>query len=190
MIEIRRIKDCTTPLYEYSERLLVTSFPPEERRDTKDMRIYIEHKENFYYNLLLDEDTPIGLLTYWDFTSHCYVEHFAIDPALRKKGYGSQALTSLYQKIQQPLILEVETPETEDACRRIRFYQQQGFVLREISYFQPPYRNGDSWIPMRLMTRATNEPDKLLQTIIAKIYREVYNIPQTEIEHKLQEEIK
>ncbi len=185
MIEIRRIKTGTGSLYNYSERILIKSFPPEERRDSKEMRLLTEQQNNFYHNLLFDNNRPIGLLTYWNFFSYRYVEHFAIDPSFRGKGYGIQTLTRLCQDVQTSIILEVELPENEISCRRINFYQRQGFTLRDLEYFQPPYRSGDSWLPMRLMTYATNETDEQLKPLIATIYHNVYNISEEEIRNKL-----
>ena len=72
---------------------------------------------------------PVGFITYWDFDSFYYVEHFATNPALRNGGYGKRTLEYLCNYLKHPIVLEVERPVEEMAKRRISFYQRQGFTL-------------------------------------------------------------
>lgn len=175
MIKIQRITTADSILYNYMEQLMIYSFPCEEYRSLEELRKYTDHKANFYNNIIFNDDTPIGLITYWYFETFYYVEHFAIDQTQRNGGYGKSVLNHLCQLLELPIILEVEEPKEEMAQRRIGFYQRHGFCLSETPYLQPPYRKGDDYLPMRLMTYnlACN---KELDSIKNKIYREVYNI--------------
>lgn len=175
MLHIQPITTADTALYAYMEKLIVASFPPEEYRELKELRNYTDTQPNFHNNVILQDETPIGLITYWDFGTFCYIEHFAIAPHLRNGGYGKEALNRLCDLLQRPVILEVEMPEEEMAQRRIRFYQRQGFILWEKPYMQPPYKAGDDYLPMRLMAYGNLQCDKDYENVKEHIYREVYN---------------
>ena len=72
-----------------------------------------------------------GFLAVWEFESFIYIEHFAVDPALRNSGTGSAMLQELVKQYQKPICLEVELPEDELTRRRIGFYERNGFVFNE-----------------------------------------------------------
>lgn len=173
MIQLKEIKT-THEHYPFMEKLMQTAFPIQERRDAERQREFTDTHPLFHPALITDGDTPIGLLTYWEFPTFVYIEHFAIDNHLRNGGYGSKALEAFKRQVSLPIVLEAEEPTDEITRRRIGFYQRQGFVLQEIPYLQPPYRPGDEWFPLRLMTYGTVEMDKEFPTIRDMIYREVY----------------
>lgn len=175
MLNIQRITTADTTLYAYMEKLIVASFPPEEYRELKALRSYTDTRPNFHNNVILQDETPIGIITYWDFGSFCYIEHFAIDPNLRNGGYGKEVLNHLCKLLQRPIVLEVEMPEEEMAQRRIRFYQRQGFTLWERPYLQPPYKAGDDFLPMRIMAYGDIDCEKEFDNVKKRIYREVYS---------------
>jgi hypothetical protein len=75
----------------------------------------------------------------------------------------------------RPIVLEVELPETDIARRRIAFYERNGFRLwTSRNYQQPPYRQGDAPIAMRLMAWG-NLPESRFEEVVRRIYREVYH---------------
>ena len=176
MIRLQRISTADTDLYNYMERLMTVSFPPEEYRSLPQLREYTDKKANFYNNIILDDDMAVGFITYWDFGRFYYAEHFAVDPDRRNGGYGKQTLDHLCQLLKRPIVLEVEMPEEEMAKRRIGFYQRQGFVLWQHPYMQPPYKAGDPYLPMRLMAYGNLQCDTDFETVKASIYREVYGV--------------
>lgn len=183
MMTFQRITTANVTLYNYMEELLVSSFPKEEYRDLEELRRYTDSKEKFHNNVIFassglssNESTPIGLLTYWDFTTFYYVEHFAIAPQARNGGYGRQALEYLCRSLPRPIILEVEMPDEEIARRRINFYQRQGFRLWQLPYQQPPYRKGEAYLPLLLMSYGNIDCNKEFDNIKQTIYREVYGI--------------
>ena len=167
-------------LYLFVEKLLQSAFPPDERRDDRQQRIYTERNDKFHCLLIRDFDKPVGLLTYWDFTDFLYVEHFAIHEDLRSSGYGTQALHMFLQEAGRPVVLEVEMPRLKGDIthRRIAFYRRQGFSLRKMAYRQPPYRDGDGWLPMKIMTHGYGTFGwlKMADTVRQTIYREVYGV--------------
>ena len=176
MIRFQRITTADADLYAYMEQLMTASFPSEEYRALKEMKRYTDIKPDFYNNIIFHNETPIGFLTYWDFNQFYYVEHFAIDPAQRNGGHGKNVLNHLCQLLNHPIVLEVETPDEEMAIRRINFYKRHGFALWEKPYLQPPYKPGDSYLPMLLMAFGKLECERDFNTIKEKLYKEVYNV--------------
>ena len=176
MLKLHRITTADTALYHFMENLMKQAFPPAEYRDLDELRLYTDTKSYFYNNIILEEDCPIGFFTYWDFDTFYYAEHFAVDPARRNGGYGKKTLECLCQLLQRPIVLEVEMPEEEMAKRRIGFYQRQGFILWQHDYQQPPYKPGDSYLPMLLMVYGDLDCEKDFEAIKRRIYREVYNV--------------
>ncbi|MBR6538579.1 MAG: GNAT family N-acetyltransferase [Bacteroides sp.] len=175
MISFIPIKDSKHPLYTYSEKILVESFPKNEYRDLAQQKEYINSNALFSCNIIIDNDKPIGIINYWTFNHFCYIEHFAIDSTKRNQGYGKMVLEILKEKIKNPIILEVETPDTEIAIRRISFYKRVGLKLYNQPYLQPPYRREDDLLPMRIMVYGKELSDDEFSFIKRTIYKEVYN---------------
>lgn len=176
MIEIKRITTEDKQYYDYVEQLLVASFPVEEYRELAELRNYTDTLTHFYCNIILDDTTPVGLVTYWELRNFYYIEHLAINPNQRNGGYGHELLHYLAHFLKRPIVLEVEHPTEEMAQRRIHFYQRQGYVLWDKEYFQPPYRVGYSKLPMRLMVQGDLSPEKDFEMVNAQLHRVVYGI--------------
>lgn len=175
MISIQPIGTADVHHYAFMEELLIAAFPPEEYRELHNLRAYTDRTGNFHNNILFDDETPIGFITYWDFGTFYYIEHFAINPALRNGGYGKKVLNSLCEKLQRPIVLEVEAPIEEMAQRRINFYKRHGFELWEKEYQQPPYKQGDPFLPMYLMVHGSLQCERDFNEVRQRIYKEVYN---------------
>lgn len=152
--------------------IYVEAFPPEERREWDDMPV---NDDAFAFYALIDNgrdsifeivdnldkswckpdlfncpECVVGLVTVWHFDAFRYIEHLAVSPSQRGRGIGAGVLSAL----EGPLLLEVEPEETgEIACRRIAFYQRNGFHLLDADYVQPPYSPGLPEVPLKLMAR-------------------------------------
>ena len=175
MIKLKRINTAHEH-YPFVEALMQTAFPLQERRNAELQREYTDSKPHFHTYVIIEENAPIGLLTYWELDGFHYIEHFAIHEQNRNKGYGEQVLGLLQERIKGMIVLEAEEPTDEITRRRIGFYQRKGFVMQDIHYQQPPYRKGDQWFPMKLMTfREKNFPLEF-ERIKGSIYKEAYNL--------------
>ena len=115
-----------------------------------------------------------GFLAVWEFESFTYIEHFAVDPALRNSGTGSAMLQELVRKYQKQICLEVELPEDELTRRRIGFYERNGFVFNEYPYIQPPISKGKSPVPLRVMTYGKGITRQAFEEMRKVLYRRVY----------------
>ena len=84
-------------------------------------------------------------------------------------------LNHLFKEVSKDVLIEVEHPETDEAKRRIKFYEQNGFkVRREFNYVQPPYSPGQEPVAMLLMTHGN--VDLHNSDSIKEMLAEVYNV--------------
>lgn len=173
MIEIRRIRSADAH-YPYCEDLLVRSFPENEYRPLGQWRELTDREERFHLNILTDNGSRIGLLSWWELEGFRYYEHFCIFPQYRNAGYGRKVLEKVLEAHNGPGILEVERPDTELAARRIGFYRRLGLELCPLPYFQPAYRPGGEEVPMFLMSWRFPHLDTEFERVSRIIRREVY----------------
>ena len=144
------------------------SFSDNEYRPYDEQLALFEEPEYRIYYM------PAGFLAVWEFESFIYIEHFAVDPALRNSGTGSAMLQELVKQYQKPICLEVELPEDELTRRRIGFYERNGFVFNEYPYIQPPISKGKSPVPLRIMTYKSEITREEFQKMKEILYRRVY----------------
>ena len=149
-------------------RIMQASFSDDEYRPyDEQLALFKEPEYRIYY-------MPAGFLAVWEFESFIYIEHFAVDPALRNSGTGSAMLQELVKQYQKPICLEVELPEDELTRRRIGFYERNGFVFNEYPYIQPPISKGKSPVPLRIMTYKSEITREEFQKMKEILYRRVY----------------
>lgn len=127
-----------------AREIYLDAFPPAEQRSWESITGGCGGR--LHLNGIFAGQQLVGMITTWDFEHFIYIEHFVINPTLRSYGLGSKALKVLQQTVEnRPLLLEVE-PEhiSEEAVRRIKFYDRLGFKIISRSYVQPPY---DTYLP-------------------------------------------
>ena len=149
-------------------RIMQASFSDDEYRPYDEQLALFEEPEYRIYYM------PAGFLAVWEFESFIYIEHFAVDPALRNSGTGSAMLQELVRKYQKQICLEVELPEDELTRRRIGFYERNGFVFNEYPYIQPPISKGKSPVPLRIMTYGEAITRETFEAMKNVLYRSVY----------------
>ena len=161
-------------------KLYNASFPADERRIYKSaehVASFVKEKGGKFKGFVYDDggDDFLGFLTYWVFKGYVYIEHFAVDPAHRSKNIGRSMLSHLFDIAGQDVLIEVEKPETEEARRRISFYEKNGFRMREdINYVQPPYSAEQSGMEMLLMTHGNVDLKDTRD--LREMLTEVYNV--------------
>ena len=149
-------------------RIMQASFSDDEYRPYDEQLALFEEPEYRIYYM------PAGFLAVWEFESFTYIEHFAVDPALRNSGTGSAMLQELVKQYQKPICLEVELPEDELTRRRIGFYERNGFVFNEYPYIQPPISKGKSPVPLRIMTYGSAITQDTFEEMKRVLYQRVY----------------
>lgn len=165
MLSLMPMKKATDPQFEQVWHLYETSFPGYELRTKPDHIRAMEQAEDYHVELVMQEDQLVGFVMYWQTQDYLYLEHFALLPSMRNKGYGSQVLELLKQKGQR-IILEIDPPEDEISQRRRGFYQRCGFVVNPYDYIHIPYRKEDVGHPLVLMTW----PEGINQTQYQEFY--------------------
>ncbi len=80
------------------------------------------------------------------------------------------------EKIDKKIVLEVERPETEEARRRVIFWEKLGFKLNEHHYIQPPYDDWKEPVKMFIMS-SPKEIDYIDFSLIRQIiHTQVYGL--------------
>lgn len=162
------------PLRPFGEKVLEDSFPEEERPDVRQLNG--RDTTLFHFDIILQDEQPVGILTHWDFADFTYVEHFAIETQKRNHHIGSEALT-LFSSTNKTIVLEAEPPTTPTARRRIFFYERHGLSVLPFDYIQPSYREGGAEVSLKILTNKEIS-SKDFQTIKNTLYKEVYKVSQ------------
>jgi ribosomal protein S18 acetylase RimI-like enzyme len=152
--------------------LYLESFPREERRDINSLISMLEEKRMFF-SAILEDGQLAGLVVYWDFEGFHYIEHLAVMPGHRGKGIAGTVLKKLQGK-GNPILLEVEIPHNEASAKRVDFYIRAGFMALDIPYLQPPYREGESPLPMMLFSDHPDWDTETLNRCIELFQYQVY----------------
>ncbi|RXZ80568.1 GNAT family N-acetyltransferase [Paenibacillaceae bacterium] len=156
-------------------RIMEASFPRCERRSYEGQQ---ELLDNPHYRLLTEKDAEgkvIAFLAGWEFANFRFIEHIAVDRAIRGGGLGSKLMNKYCRESDKPVLLEVELPDDEMAQRRIGFYERLGFHLNDFDYIQPPLQAGEPEIPLLIMTSPERITAEQFRTYREVLYREVYH---------------
>lgn len=150
------------------------AFPAEERREKEVLTSMLALPEMQAY-AVIDENAVAGILVFWELGDFTYLEHIAVNPAIRSKGHGGKILSELKAIAQSTILLEVEIPAEEDSIRRIRFYERNGFTsFPAFSYLQPSYDGVKSPLPMMLMANDSTISDAQLRAMAYALKRHIY----------------
>ncbi len=150
------------------------AFPQEERRDIKDYRENLIRNPHYKFAPYFKEGSMIGFVSFWDLDAFLFIEHFAIHRKARGNGYGTRILRKLMNKAR--IVLEVEPPVDTITQRRVRFYRRMGFHLNDYKYVQPPYRQGEHSVPLKLMSYPAPIGTDKVEAVTKRIYHHVYRM--------------
>ena len=149
-MELMRLTSSQHPLFEEAFSLYTASFPHAERRDTVEQaRVF--GKEDYHFDVLLEDGKLMGIVFYWQTKDFLYLEHLATKPELRNRGIGALALGLLKEK-NVPIILEIEPPEDELTKRRYGFYRRNDFIMTEHYHIQAKYHIGDEDLELKILS--------------------------------------
>ncbi|MUG45870.1 GNAT family N-acetyltransferase [Paenibacillus woosongensis] len=164
--------------FEHIFALMKASFPTSERRS------YTGQKELLadpHYRLITktnSDNQVIAFMAVWEFPSFRFIEHIAVDPNTRGSGIGGKIMASYIEESSKPILLEVEYPDTDMAQRRIGFYERLGFRLNPFDYVQPPLQEGETYLPLKIMSypRILTEEEFIHRKEI--LYTNVYKVTE------------
>lgn len=170
---LQQIHDRSDPALPFVQELYESAFPLHERRAWPQVLDLLTHRP-MELLVIREGALPVGFAIRWQIGVAQYLEHFAVDPALRGQQYGSRVMRQLLAAARQQLILEVEPPGDALSRRRIQFYERHGLVLAPYDYLQPPYRKGEPPLPMRLMSLPAIPGPEAMKAISQAIGQTVY----------------
>ena len=137
ILEITRKQD---PLYPTFEQIYTASFPLFEQR-TEEQQEQAFQSPNYHLVAYLKDNLFIGFISYWDFSTYVYIEHFAIHENFRGQGYGGLLLEDFNKRLNKIILLEIDPITDETSSKRLKFYKKCGFFENHYNHFHPPYRN-------------------------------------------------
>lgn len=119
------------------KQLYEEAFPLEERRPW-DWQLSLIAAGKIRVLRIMREELFAGFVFYWKLPAFSFIEHFAIHANARGGGAGAQVMQLLEKRL-ETIVLEVEPPATEQAIRRIKFYERLGYHTFSETYQQPSY---------------------------------------------------
>lgn len=154
--------------------LINEAFPDSEHRDYEGQKKLFDRSE---YRVIAREENGevIGFAAFWEIENCTFIEHLAVDKSQRGKGIGADIMDELKTSATLPLILEVELAQAGDmAQRRIEFYRRLGFYENPFPYMQPAMQEGQSPIPLMIMSYPSplshEEFEKIGKSLVKEIY--------------------
>lgn len=156
-------------------RLLEQSFPLDEYRPYDEQKALLNEPRYTVYVLHDEGGTVQAFIALWQFETISYIEHFAVDARYRNRGVGAAMLGELVARLPTPACLEAEPPEDDLACRRLRFYERNGFFVNPYPYMQPSISKGRKPLPLVMLTTGGTVDQATFESIKDTLYREVYH---------------
>ena len=154
-------------------KIFKNSFPEDERRSFKEQKMLLRNPL-YNFNTIYNNKLPIGFIAFWTFKDFIFIEHLAIDRNFRGKGYGGKIIKDIISRYDKVIILEVEKTKTNEAIRRISFYENLGFHLNKYDYLQPALSEDKEPVPLFIMSYPNNIGEEDFIHIRNKLYNAVY----------------
>lgn len=142
-MEITRIVPSDSKLWEQVWKLYNESFPQYERRRINSHERACEDAA-YHTDIAIENGNLLALIFYWEYPGTAYVEHVAVNPAMRGNNVGSTLMREFMERYKDStVILEIDPPVDEISKRRLGFYERLGFKDTGFSYQHPSYtKNG------------------------------------------------
>ncbi len=175
MFEIVKVNEDDNYSLSRIKYIYESSFPENERRDFVDVIKLITNQQFTLYAVKFEIEI-VGMLSIWELSEFYYIEHFAIDENYRSEGIGSFVLKQFISVRDKQIILEVDLPYDNISLKRIRFYENFGFVLCHENYIQPPYSKSKESVPMLIMSKPEITGLVEFERIKAVLYQIIYNV--------------
>lgn len=147
---LERLSNHNFYLFNRAIELYKSAFPKEERRDDLEQERVLK-KEDYHFNLIMDDGVFIGVMLYWETEDFVFLEHFTTLPELRGKGFGKTAL-ELLKKKNKIILLEIEPLVNELTKRRYDFYKRNGFLMNPYYHIQAKYHLGDEDLELKVLS--------------------------------------
>lgn len=164
-----RLDSTQHPMFSAAWELYCHSFPRNERRSLAHQQTAFR-SEHYRMEIFTEQDKFVGLIGYWTFNEYVYVEHLAVNPALRSGGYGSRIVSKFLSSTNRTIILEIEQVTDNLTARRLRFYERLGFRINPYDHIQPLYHEDD---PVGFHLTILSYPDPITPELYAQFDQEL-----------------
>lgn len=164
-------------------RIYHTSFPTCELEPKQAIFNCLKQQAGLTLSVKNHEGFSIGIahgqkLTHFPIFMLIYM---AIDAACRGQQIGKQLFNHVENQFPHGIVFEVDNPlalsneqDKQNAQRRIRFYQQLGYDLLPINYYQPPLTPNSQPVSMHLMAKCEKLSSQEKRDLVYAIYFEKY----------------
>ncbi len=150
-MELERLSERNKQHLAAATALYEQSFPYLEKRSEGEQS-RVMNNPDYRFDLITDDDRLLGILAYWEKADFLYVEHFAILPEFRGRGFATRTLEILKNQTNKNLILEIDPPVDDVSEKRYRFYQKCGFVMNPHCHTQAKYHLGDGELQLKILS--------------------------------------
>lgn len=155
--------------------LFEDSFPRDEFRPYNIQRKLLSHPH--YQIFVYEKDCELAaFFATWEGPDFIFLEHFAVKSSFRNGGLGSKLLQAFLEQQVKPVVIEIEPPEGEIEKRRARFYERNGFSLSKWGYVQPALAQGQSSVPLVLMSYPKPLQEEAFYAFKNWVFQHVYSL--------------
>lgn len=123
----------------YFNEVYDDAFPDYEQRTREGRGTILRAAPTFRAWVLSYQGRNAGILGGWQVGEWFYIEHFAVDNALRGQGIGKLAMDEINTRFAQ-VILEIDPPQDTVSRNRLAFYQGRGYVTNGVNHAHPSYK--------------------------------------------------
>lgn len=159
--------------------IMEESFPENELRSRVKMYELLTTKENYSIYCVgsvgRQEKSVIGFIVMWELDDIVFFEKLAVEKHMRGKGLRGLLFDLVVKDIKKPIVMEVEAPNDFKTKRRVNLYQKHKMVYNDYSYLLPPLKQGDNFLPLKLMSYPKPLSHIEFEDITDLIHKEVYN---------------
>ncbi|WP_254566214.1 GNAT family N-acetyltransferase [Oscillatoria sp. HE19RPO] len=189
MLEIVQLTDINHPDFQGALQIYLDSFPACERQPLEILETRLSNQlYQWFVAKAENQVVGIALLYPLNLKNFILLDYLGTDKNYRSRGIGRTVMSYLIDLVKNQekiLLIEVENPQfcedSEQAKRRIKFYQNNGAkVLQSVRYLLPPL-SGEVPTEMLLMMVPAELggqlPGKQVKQLIEQVYQEMYDRP-------------
>lgn len=173
MLIVKRLSSEDTSEIANIDYLYDSAFPVHEKRSYQGRQLLL-NQQYYYLYYFTENEVFIGFVGCWKINTFYYVEHLAISPNLRGRGYGQKVLQLFSEQVNN-IILEIDPVIDEISQKRLRFYQHCGFKQNEYQHVHPSYHTEFAPHQLDVLSFPTTIDRQTYQLFNQKLVDEVMN---------------
>lgn len=149
-MRLERLSTVGVYLFECAMQLYQSAFLAESRRDISEQQRVMK-KQDYHFDLIMEDDRLAGIILYWETEGFVYIEHFVTLPEFSAEEYG-QDVFDLLKKKNKLIISEIEPQIDETTKNKHQFYKKNGFITNPYCHTRAKYRLADKDVVLKILT--------------------------------------